>query len=86
METKLIRIAEVAKRKEDLFKKFNERKNDDQCLEEKVRETRLSDEEARLIIKELLGKMEIPQVKSLPKEKRNEVLRKAKGINGISMR
>ena len=51
-----------------------------------MRETRLSDEEARLIIKELLGTMEIPQVKSLPKEKRNEVLRKVKAINGISMR
>ena len=34
-----------------------------------MRETRLSDEEARLIIKELLGTMEIPQVKSLPKKR-----------------
>ena len=49
-------------------------------------ETRLSDEEARLKIKELLGNMDIPQVKSLPKEDRKEVLRKIKGINGISMR
>ena len=71
---------------QDLFKEFNERKNDDQCLEEKVHETRLSDEEARLKIKKLLGTMEIPQVKSLPKEKRNEVLRKVKGIDGISLR
>jgi putative transposase len=55
-------------------------------LEEKVSETRLSDEEARLKIKELLGNMDIPQVKSLPKEDRKEVLRKIKVINGISMR
>ena len=71
---------------QDLFKEFNERKNDDQCLEEKVRETRLTDEEARLKIKGLLGTMEIPQVKSLPKEKRKAVLRKVKGIDGISLR
>ena len=36
------------------FKEFNERKNNDQCLDEKVNERRLSDEEARLKIKELL--------------------------------
>ena len=69
-----------------LFKEFNESKNDDQCLEEKVHDTRLTDEEARTDINENLDKVEIPEVKSLPKEKRNVMLRKVKGIDGISMR
>jgi putative transposase len=30
--------------------------------------------------------MEIAQVKSLPRAKRNEVLRKVKGIKGLSLR
>ncbi|MCM3443137.1 hypothetical protein [Metabacillus halosaccharovorans] len=47
---------------------------------------RLSDEEARLEIKKLLGSMEIVHVKSLPKIKRNEVLRKVKAIEGVTMR
>ncbi|MCC3356829.1 transposase [Bacillus sp. REN16] len=69
-----------------LFKEFNESQNDDQCLEERVNDRGLTDEEARLQIKELLGAMEIPHVKSLPRELRKEVLREVKGIKGISMR
>jgi putative transposase len=68
------------------FKEFNERKNNDQCLDDRVKERRLSDEEARLKIKKLLGPIEIAQVKSLPKQKRNEVLRTIKGIDGLSQR
>lgn len=68
------------------FKEFNERKNNDKCLDERVDKKRLSDEEARLEIKKLLGTIEIPQVKSLPKIKRNEVLRQVKGIEGLSLR
>ena len=47
---------------------------------------RLTDEEARIEIKELLGAIEIAQVKSLPKLQRNEVLRKVKEIEGLSQR
>ncbi|MEI2401104.1 transposase, partial [Paenibacillus phytohabitans] len=32
---------------QDLFKEFNERKNDDQCLKEIENNSRLTDEEAR---------------------------------------
>lgn len=71
----------------DRFKEFNERKNNDKCLDDTVNvRKRLSDEEARLEIKNLLGTIEIAHVKSLPKLKRNEVLRKVKEINGISLR
>jgi len=69
------------------FKEFNEIKNNDKCLDDRVNERRrLSDEEARLEIKKLLGVIEIAQVKSLPKMKRNEVLRKVKGIDGLAQR
>lgn len=68
-----------------LFKEFNEMSNDDHCLEEKVIQ-RLQDEEARIVIKELLGGYEIAHVKSLPKVQRNEILRKVKQIVGLSQR
>jgi putative transposase len=69
------------------FKEFNERNNNDKCLDDRVDEKiRLSDEEARLQIRKLLGTIEIAQVKSLPKVKRDEVLRKVKGIKGLSQR
>jgi putative transposase len=51
-----------------------------------VNKRRLSDEEARLEIKELLGAIEIAQVKSLPRLKRNEVLQKSKISEGLSQR
>ncbi|MBM4761249.1 transposase [Bacillus sp. B15-48] len=71
---------------EEQFKAFNESKNDDQCLEEKENDRRLTDEEASLKMKEILSMIEIPEVKSLPKEERNEILRKVKRIDGISLR
>jgi putative transposase len=68
------------------FQKFNEEANEDRCLDETNQRRRLRDEEARLVIKELLGVMEIAQVKSLPKVKRNAVLREIKRIHGLSQR
>ena len=68
------------------FKEFNERKNNDKCLDEPVNERRLSDEQARLEIRKRLGTVEIAQVKSLPKLERNEMLKKVKGIDGLSLR
>ncbi|KAB8126811.1 transposase [Gracilibacillus oryzae] len=67
------------------FREFNERSNQDVCLDDnKVR--KLTDEEARNKIKKLLGTREIAQVKSLPKSERDNILRKVKQINGISQR
>lgn len=69
------------------FKVFNEKQNNDKCLEDcNNKRKRLTDEEAGLTIKKLLGTIEIPQVKSLPKLERDEVLRKVKGIEGLSQR
>lgn len=69
----------------DRFKEFNERKNDDQCLEGEVKR-RMTDDEARRVIKKILSEVEITQVKSLPKEQRNYLLRKVKKIKGLSQR
>jgi putative transposase len=68
------------------FKEFNERTNSDECLDDSVLNTRLSDDGAKIEIKKLLGEMEIAQVKSLPRPNRNEVLRKVKCIKGVSLR
>lgn len=68
------------------FKEFNETKNNDTCLEDQVNRKRLTDKEAVMEINKLLGPIEIAQVKSLPKEKRNEALQKVKEIDGLSLR
>jgi putative transposase len=68
------------------FKEFNERVNQDQCLDDLINERRLTDEEARVLIKKLLNGIEIAQVKSLPRLKRSEILKKTKGIQGLSQR
>jgi putative transposase len=59
--------------------------NQDQCLDEHFI-PRISDDEARIVIKELIGQIEIAHVKSLPRVQRNETLRKLKNIEGLSQR
>lgn len=69
------------------FREFNERSNDDRCLKPFEKEKkRLSDKEARVEILQILGAVSIPQVKSLPREERNYLLRKVKKIDGVSQR
>jgi putative transposase len=61
------------------FKKFNEKKNDEKCLDiEEGKRKRLTNDEARVELKKRLGDLELPQVKSLPREQRTAVLRKVK--------
>lgn len=45
---------------------------------------RITDEEARVEVLEVLGDIEIPQVKSLPGEERDTFIRKLKKVRGIS--
>ncbi|PFG15064.1 transposase [Bacillus sp. es.036] len=69
------------------FREFNERITDDCCLEDVNDEIRrLTDDEARVLIKRSLGVVEIAQVKSLPKERRDPLIRELKRIKGISQR
>ncbi|RLQ94820.1 transposase [Falsibacillus albus] len=67
------------------FKEFNERVNQDKCLEDHDDSCRkLSDDEARVEIRKCLGPLEIPQLKSLPKEERDKILSRVKRIEGVS--
>lgn len=68
------------------FKAFNEAHNDDCCLDMEGSYKGLTDEEARQRLELMLAGISIPQIKSLPKDARDRVLRKAKGIDGISQR
>lgn len=68
------------------FIEFNEKINQYQCLDDTGYERGYTDEEARKLIKKMLNGVEIAQVKSLPRDSRNEILHKAKGIKGISQR
>jgi len=67
------------------FKEFNEAENNDKCLDHEVT-PRMTDEEARQEIIKHIDKIEIAQVKGLPKTSRDEVLRKVKGIKGVTQR
>jgi putative transposase len=69
-----------------LFKEYNERSQQDQCLEDGEVKRKISDEEARLRIKEVLREVELTQIKSLNKQKRTEVIRDIKTIKGLSIR
>ena len=69
------------------FKEFNEMSNADKCIDiDDNRRVRISDEKARELIIAILGDVTIGQVKSLPKPARDEILRRAKEIDGISQR
>ncbi|ESU34243.1 hypothetical protein G3A_02110 [Bacillus sp. 17376] len=68
------------------FKKFNERTNRDECLEDIYPRRKLTDEQARQEIKQLLGEIAIARVKSLPGWQKDHYLIKIKEIDGITVR
>lgn len=69
------------------FKEYNEKTNNDQCLEEPTQiKRRLNDHDAKTAIQKILGDISIPQVKSLPRETRLPLLQKIKKTKGISQR
>ncbi|MFA9559282.1 transposase [Evansella sp. AB-rgal1] len=70
----------------ELFKEFNERRNDDQCLDDHHYVRRLSDEEVRTEIKRVLGRMEIAHVKTLSRIHRTAILREIKKVEGVSQK
>jgi putative transposase len=74
---------DIARKK---FRSFNEEINQDEWLEDTPVKRRLTDEQARVEIKKLLGTIEIPQVKSLPKAERDVLVGEMKKINGLSQR
>jgi putative transposase len=78
-------LSEDRKKAMKMFKDFNEEGNDDSCLEDDERK-RLSDVGAREEIKKLLDKVEIEQIKSLPKAQRDKIIKCIKGIEGLTQR
>jgi len=67
------------------FKQFNEAENSDKCLDDQL-PLRMTDEQARERILSQIKGVELAQVKSLPKFERDEIIRKVKGIEGVTQR
>lgn len=67
------------------FTEFNEAQNEDCCMDDIIT-TRLTDEEARIEIKKLLEGFEIAQIKSLQRDKRDEIIKRVKEIEGLTQR
>jgi putative transposase len=67
------------------FMEYNESDNEDQCLEDNERK-RWTDEEARAEIQNLITDCKLTEIKGLPKERRDKILKDIKGIEGISQR
>ncbi|XQY91625.1 transposase [Metabacillus sp. HB246100] len=83
----LQQFSPIKKIAQSRFKEFNEKISNDKCLEDyEITKIRLTDDQARVEIKKCLGSYHIPQIKSLPREQRNKILRKVKQINGLSQR
>lgn len=67
------------------FISFTNEKNEDQCLEYEVNK-RVDDIEAREIIKNIAGIKNINEIQSFEKEKRDELIKKIKNVEGVSIR
>ena len=67
------------------FKEYNETTNEDQCLDD-VKRIRLTDEEAVTEIRKIIPELQLAQIKSLPKEKRDEAIKRIKDIEGLTQR
>ena len=67
------------------FKEYNETENEDKFIDDTLR-TRLNDNEARAEIIKWIDGYGIPEIKSLPKAERDEVLTNIKKIEGLSQR
>ena len=68
-----------------IFKEFMKRENQDKCLEDENR-PRKTDSEVKTEIERLLNGKPIGVLQGMGREKRNEILRKIKAEEGISLR
>ncbi len=73
------------KNSNDIFRAFMEESDDINCLEY-IERNRITDEEAQLLLKRIVGEQSLVSLKEMPKKDRNEVLRKMKGVEGITVR
>jgi Transposase and inactivated derivatives len=67
------------------FKEFNELINEDLCMDDNT-VVRLTDDEAKSEILKQIGNINIIEIKNLPKIQRDEIVMKAKDIEGLSQR
>ncbi len=67
------------------FKNFNEANNADVCLDD-VGKIRLTDEQAREEMKKAISPVELVEIRSLPKNRRDELILRIKKIEGITQR
>ncbi len=67
------------------FEKFNETENTDTCLEF-TGVTRLTDTKAKEEISRAVSPLKIMDIKTMPKNQRDEVLAKIKTVDGITQR
>ncbi|RCX17884.1 REP element-mobilizing transposase RayT [Anaerobacterium chartisolvens] len=67
------------------FRKFNEARNQDSCMDCNS-SVKLTDDQARAHITSLAPEMDIGEIRNLPKGIRNEIIMKIKKIDGLSQR
>lgn len=67
------------------FREFMQQENQDNCLEDEVKQ-RKTDSEVKTEIERLMGGEPIGRFQGIEKAKRNDILRKIKAINGVSLR
>ena len=67
------------------FIKFNNEENEDKCLEFEINK-RLNDIEAKEVIKEVARVTNINELQYLQRDKRNEILKRLKEFEGLSIR
>ncbi|MDD4496173.1 MAG: transposase [Eubacteriales bacterium] len=67
------------------FNSFSNEENEDKCLEYDESK-RIDDVEAIKIIKNIAGVKNINEIQGFEKEKRDEIIKKIKSINGLSIR
>jgi putative transposase len=77
-------FSENDKKAKELFEKFNDNKNDDQCLEYEEK-NRIDDREATKIIMEEAGAENARQIQNYEKERRDKVIKRLKN-KGLSIR
>ena len=67
------------------FREFMKKDNEDQCLEDKVK-YRKTDTEIKIEIEKLMSDEPIGRLQGMEKSRRNEILRKIKEMDGVSLR
>ncbi|HAG09845.1 MAG TPA: transposase [Desulfotomaculum sp.] len=78
-------INQDRKRAIEAFREYMKRENQDKCLEDKIK-LRKTDNEIKTEIEKLMNGELIGRLQGMEKAKRNDILRKIKAIEGVSLR